>query len=200
MEQIKLENSLGFFLSSIATLGIGVMLLEMTKSTLISLYPFSFILVFFLSGLGVRSIAWRRSYKDLEGLWYLVSFIAVPVFGVVLLILFFLFASQQLILFSPSHYSGTTLLIYMAAVWTVYSLIEFKNIFTSFSGIFKKLIGIQLAAIIFMDASLIAIGSISSYVLPLAFFLLAVSTAVIGLSFLKAEAPKNSIKERKLVQ
>ncbi len=200
MEQIKLENSLGFFLSSIATLGIGVMLLEMTKSTLISLYPFSFILVFFLSGLGVRSIAWRRLYKDHEGLWYLVSFIAVPVLGVVLLILFFLFASQQLILFSPSHYSGTTLLIYMAAVWTVYSLIEFKNIFTSFSGILKKLIDIQIVAIIFMDASLIAIGSISSYVLPLAFFLLAVSTAVIGLSFLKAEAPKNSIKERKLVQ
>ncbi|MCL5016573.1 MAG: hypothetical protein M1441_00305, partial [Candidatus Parvarchaeota archaeon] len=133
-------------------------------------------------------------------LWYLLSFILVPMLGVVLLILFFVFASQQLILFSPSHYSGISLLMYMAAVWTVYSLIEFKNLPASFRGIFKKLVSVQPVAIAFMDVSLVWLGGLSNYILPLAFFLLAAATAVIGLSFLKAEETRSTAKESKLVQ
>lgn len=200
MEQSNLESAAGFFMSSIATLSIGVMLLEMIRSTLISLFSFSFILVFFLAGLALRGLASRRIYADSKELWYLLSFILVPMLGVVLLILFFVFASQQLILFSPSHYSGISLLMYMAAVWTVYSLIEFKNLLASFSGVFKKLVSVQPVAIAFMDVSLVWLGGLSNYILPLAFFLLAAATVVIGLSFLKAEETRNTAKESKLVQ
>jgi hypothetical protein len=51
-----------------------------------------------------------------------------------------------------------------------------------------------------MDVSLVWLGGLSNYILPLAFFLLAAATAVIGLSFLKAEETRSTAKESKLVQ
>lgn len=199
MEQIKLENSLGFFASCAAALGVAGMLFELSVSTLISLYQFSFIIVVFAAAIGLRALTWRRIYADKKSLHYLFLFMLVPVLGAALLILFFLFGQQQLILYPPSHYAGQTLLIYMAAIWSVYSLLEFWGLLGVFTGKLRKIITVQPVAIIFMDISIVWLGGLSDYILPLAFLLLAAATATIGISFLKAEGSETGAKERRLV-
>ena len=184
MELIRLVRGSGFFLSSVVTASIGIMLLEIIKSTDVSLFWMVLIVPIFFGSLVLRSRVWLSLYRGSGDKFLLALFTALVLIpaGTAIFILFAIYASSQTILLNPAEYTGVGTLVAMGIIWSVYSLMEMACSYNLFKGIFalSKLISV---AIVLADLSLAFLMRVFVYALPIAMFLLAASTLIIGLGF-----------------
>ncbi len=187
MESIKLVRSSGFFLSSIVTVLIGIMLLEIIKSTEISLFWMTAVIPVFFGSLILRSRVWLSFYRGSGNKvpLYLFTALALIPAGSAVFVLFAVYVSSQLILLNLAQYAGVGTLVIMSAVWSAYSLMEFTSIYRIFSrtGFFTAAI-LLIAAVVVIDASLAFVLKVFVYSLPIGMFILAASTATTGFGLL----------------
>ncbi len=197
MELVKLVRAAGFFISSIVTISLAIMLLDIIKSTLISLSGFAFVIPLFAGSIILRSRVWKKLYDVSRKLLYFVTAVLVLILGFAVLIWFLFWASSQTVLYPLSDYAGMSTLIGISLLWAVYSLAEFISVYGLFHNKIYNLSKILLAPIILVEASLIFLIGDFSYALPISLFVLAASTAIIGLGFLFDNPKINPANSRK---
>ncbi len=181
MEMIRIVRSSGFFLSSAVTIGIGIMLLEIIATPIASLFWTLILVPIFFGSLVLRSRLWLSAYRRSidRNLVYLVTALALIPLGIVIFVLFTVYASMQTVLLSLSEYAGVSYLIVIAAVWSIYSLMELLCVYKLFGKSFLP-IGLLIASIALIDLSIVFALRLYVYLLPSAMFLLSLTTAVIG--------------------
>ncbi len=182
MELIRLVRGSGFFLSSVVTASIGVMLLEIIKSTNVSLFWMVLVVPVFFGSLVLRSRVWLSLYRGSGNKFLLALFTALVIIpaGTAVFILFAVYASSQTILLNVSEYAGVGTLIVMGVLWSAYSLMELACSYNLFKGVFSlsKLI---IIAIVLVDLSLAFLMRVFVYALPIGMFLLSASTLITGI-------------------
>ena len=188
MELTRLVRSSGFFLSSIVTIGMGILFLLLIQSTLISLWNFTFLIPLFLAGILLRASAWRRLYLSSKDKLYFITSLFVFIFGLALLVGFIIYASMQTILFPLQDYSGDFAIIGLSCLWLVYSLTEFVSLYGIFKKAVFKYIRFLIAPIVLIEASLLFLLGQFVYILPISVFLLAGITTMAGFGFLFDDA------------
>jgi hypothetical protein len=184
MELAKLVRASGFFLSSVVTISLAVMLLVLAQSNLISLFEFSFIIPLFIASIILRGVTWKKLYNSSHKLVYFVTYLLVFIFGFAFLIGFLACASTQTILYPLPSYSGFTWIFFISLFWVIYSASEFFSIYGLFRGGLLWFTKFIIAAILLVEASLLFIIGAFSYALPISLFFLAAMTTLTGLGFL----------------
>lgn len=180
MENNRLVNSTGFFVSSATTLAISAMLIEYILFPLMSFFEFSFIAVLFIASLYLRSRLLHLVGKNSSDLLSRIAYITTSALGIVMLLVFVYFGLQeQNVTFSLSHYSFNPYLMTIAAIWAVYSFIEIFVV----NGMSKKYSNFRYLtyfSIILVALSVSLIGYVQ-LLLPIALILLSISTFISGL-------------------
>lgn len=184
MELTKLIRASGFFLSSAVTISLGILLLDLIRSNLMSLSGFAFIIPLFIGSILLRGITWKRIYNESRRPLYLITCVLVLVLGFSFLIGFLAYASSQTILYNLSDYSGITVLFFVSLLWTAYSVAESFSVYKTFKSAVFKFARLIIAPIVLVELSLAYLIGYFSYALPIALFLLAAATAFVGFGFL----------------
>ena len=180
METDRLINSSGFFISSLTTVSLAVMLFEYIISPLISLFNFSFIIILFLLSVYLRSRFFHKiayiSEKPLSKITYITTFIM----GLLSLFVFIYFGLQTLnVTFQLNHYSFNPYLMAISLIWAAYSSIEILTVNTV-SDKYQKSLYLSYFSVIIVVLSVFIIGYID-VILPIALLVLSISTAISGI-------------------
>ncbi len=177
METKKLLNSSGFFISAITAISLSYMLFSYLHSDLISLFPFSFILVLYTAGIYLRSRRWRNTERRETYPIFRYSYILIPIMAAFFLIVFFYFGARQITTYALSHYSFNFYILLMAAIWTVYSSIEI--VMSKKEIPLGKFLYVYIFSVVFTDLSILLIGY-QPVLLPISLLVIAVSSFSLG--------------------
>ncbi len=180
METERLTNASGFFISSITTLSLAVMLLSYIRSQLISLFEFSFIIIIFLASLYLR-------YREFHKVWNIesksfarITSVTTLILGVLLLAVFLYFGVKtQDVTFPLSHYSLNPYFIVMGVIWLVYSIIEISAV-NKLSDKYSNFRYLAYFSSVLTLVALITVGYVE-LLLPIALLLVTVSTFISGI-------------------
>ncbi|EFD93131.1 MAG: hypothetical protein BJBARM5_0142 [Candidatus Parvarchaeum acidophilus ARMAN-5] len=180
METERLTNASGFFISSITTLSLAVMLLSYIRSQLISLFEFSFIIIIFLASLYLR-------YREFHKVWNIesksfarITSVTTLILGVLLLAVFLYFGVKtQDVTFPLSHYSLNPYFIVMGVIWLVYSIIEISTV-NKLSDKYSNFRYLAYFSSVLTLVALITVGYVE-LLLPIALLLVTVSTFISGI-------------------
>ncbi|EFD92221.1 MAG: hypothetical protein BJBARM5_1085 [Candidatus Parvarchaeum acidophilus ARMAN-5] len=180
METERLTNASGFFISSITTLSLAVMLLSYIRSQLISLFEFSFIIIIFLASLYLR-------YREFHKVWNIesksfarITSVTTLILGVLLLAVFLYFGVKtQDVTFPLSHYSLNPYFIAMGVIWLVYSIIEISAV-NKLSDKYSNFRYLAYFSSVLTLVALITVGYVE-LLLPIALLLVTVSTFISGI-------------------
>ncbi len=181
MEANRLIRASGFFVSAFTEASIAAVLFEIAYSQLVSLAGFSFIIALFVLSLALRAQTWKRLGVRSVSFIRRITWLLVLILGLALLVEFLVFAYSQTVLLPLQDYAGNPSLVLMAALWTVYSLLEVY--FRRSAGNWRGYpIALSIASVVILDVSVFAL-SLSAYVLPAAMLVLAASSVVTGATF-----------------
>jgi hypothetical protein len=185
MEAEVLFRQSGFFISAITTISLAILSIEFISDYRLSFFPFSFIIVLYLTGLFLRNRSWRKTWKNDRKMLFRYSYIIIWILGIAFLSIFLYFGNSQIVIYPLSHYALNFYLILIALIWTVYSAFELYMI-DSISSLtkYKKANYLTVAAIILVDVSFFVIRYFV-YMLPASLIILSLSTVISGLRLSK---------------
>lgn len=183
METNRFINAAGFFVSSITALALALLVIDYIRNYLISLFPFSFIVIIYFLSIYLRSRMYRHLEKPIGFLK--MSWIVIPILGVINVFLFIYFGSHNITTYPLNNYGFNPYLITIAILWSVYSFIELVNV-KRLSNRFAYSHYITISAVILVLISTIFLGAIT-FLLPIAFIIVSISSFFLGIKVYNSE-------------
>ena len=180
MELDDLIAGSGFLFTGFADISISIAILSVIQSALISLSSFFFIVPLFVAGFGLRGLWLWKTYKKEKRILYATASFLTVLLGSAVMIGLSIFVINLLDVLPVSSYEGNPYLVSLAALWTVYTVME-AVILLKNGG---KLAGACSYGMIFgialVDASILYIISIFQWMLPAAIAFVALLNFVLA--------------------